>query len=109
MDHLLHLLLIGYMGLNGADLALTEYCLGQGQCRELNPVFAPLSRSPLTFGVAKMTGATAIALALHKLTHSKHPKLAVVVSAASVAWSAGVVIHNQRQLRGRRVATDGRR
>lgn len=95
---LVHASLVGYMALNGSDLALTEFCLGRGRCREVNPVFAPLSGNPAAFGALKMASASLTSWALLR-THRTHPRLAFWLSVAGSAWYTAVVVHNVREVR----------
>lgn len=95
---LLHGSLVGYIGLNGADLATTEYCLGRGRCREVNPIFAPLSDNPAAFGALKMASAALTSWGLIHI-HKTHPRLAFWLSITGSVWYTAVVIHNTRELR----------
>lgn len=86
--------------LGGADLAQTQRCLGAHQCREANPVFAPLADHPAAFGAAKMGVDSALVFGLWK-ARTQHPKVVWVVTGVGLVARGWVVRHNAHEMQGR--------
>ena len=87
--------LVAAVAAHGADLAITENCLGRGACVEMNPLLARFD-NPVTFGAVKM-GTAALTLWLTaKIKDVGHPKIATWMNVITTGLLAGVAAHNQR-------------
>jgi hypothetical protein len=100
----LHIAVASYMTLQGADLAVTSYMLGARTAREVNPILAPFSHTPVAFGAIKMGMATATSYGILRLQR-QHPKLAFVLAVVGSGVYVGVVYHNARLLQSTRMVT----
>jgi hypothetical protein len=93
--------MVAAIAAHGADLATTEYCLGQGKCYEMNPLLARFEQ-PATFGAVKM-GVAAGQLWLVSYLRGKLPAnqrwLATVGNFAVAGIFAGVAAHNAALIR----------
>jgi len=95
-DRLFRVSLVAAMAAHGADLASTEFCLGEGTCRETNKALARFSTQPATFGAVKM-GIAALSLWGTAKLHDNHPKLATAINFGVTAFFSGVAVYNGRQ------------
>lgn len=87
-----------YIGGQFTDATLTEYELGRGGYREVNPLFAGIQNRPLLFGIVK--GAVTYESARAILgVHRRHPREAFVLAAVLAGVQAAVTWHNARLLR----------
>lgn len=96
---LTHLALAGYVVTGFADVSQTAYCLGQGTCREVNPLarhaIARWGVVPtLTLKGAITTGVTAALL--HD--HQAHPRRTFWLALLAVSVQSLAVIHNARAM-----------
>ena len=99
----LHLLLAASLSLQGADLSMTMYRIGQGTVTESNPIATPFVHQPALAGATKMAIAGGFAWAmLHD--HERHPTRALLLSIAIDSLYTWVIVHNAQQDRliGRR-------
>ncbi len=91
-----HLAVGAYMTTAFVDVATTEYGLGRGTVREVNPLFVPIAnKGPVVAGLAKglvHTGVAALLLSDHK----HHPKRAFWLAVALTGMQLTVDIHNAR-------------
>ena len=88
----LHVALAAYMAAHGADLSATMYCLGAQTCREVNPVFAPLTRQPFVAGATKM-GVAALSSWLLLRAHQRHPTLAFWLAVGGATVTSAVAVY----------------
>lgn len=86
--------MIAAVAAHGADLATTEYCIGSGRCREMNP-FLLRFHQPATFGATKM-GLAAAQLWLVSKMHELWPKAALFVNVATTGIFTAIAAHNAR-------------
>lgn len=94
-DRLYRLSLASAVAAHGADLATTEFCLGQRTCRETNPWLLKFSTQPAVFGASKMAVASLGLWATSKL-HPAHPRWAQFLNwTVSGAYTA-IAIRNTR-------------
>ena len=81
--------LIGFIILDGL---LTEFLLGQGLAREINPFLQPLV-GDIGFMVLKVVGALLVAFILWDI-YRRFPKVAVITTWVAVAGYGGIVLWN---------------
>lgn len=81
--------LIGFIILDGL---LTEFLLGRGMAREVNPFLQPLV-GDIGFMILKVVGALLVALILWDV-YRRFPRVAVITTWAAVAGYGGIVIWN---------------
>lgn len=89
---------VGVMVGHGMDLGITQRCIGDGRCRELNP-FLGRFNDPITFGATKMGIASLSLWAVGKIYTSEHPKWAIVANIAQATAYAYIAQHNARVAR----------
>lgn len=78
------------------DLAVTEYGLGSGALRELNPVLR--QGGPVSTGIVKGATTASSALLLLKL-HKTHPKIALIFALGETAFYSWATYHNYQLLK----------
>ena len=93
-DRPLTALRIGLVGIQVADLAVTQRALGEDG-RELNRL---MPTDPLPMAAVKIGGYLLTDWAIGRLA-KKNKVAAYVTTAALVAFYAAVVVHNERQIR----------
>lgn len=81
---------------HSADLASTQFCLGQGRCHETNPYLLRFS-NPTGFAVAKMSVASLGLWATRKI---QNKKLGAILNYGIGAGFAALALRNERIGRG---------
>ena len=89
--------LVAAIAAHGADLSITQNCVGAGRCRELNPWLGRFEQ-PAVFGAAKMGVAAGGLWAVDKFAE-KHPKWAVVMNFAVAGAYTAIAVRNTRVAR----------
>lgn len=87
--------LVAAVAAHGADLATTEFGLGTGRVREINPWLTRFSTQPAVFGATKM-GIAAFGLWGTAKLHETHPRWALVANLAQTAAFSAIAVHNTR-------------
>ena len=93
-DRLFTISSISVVAAHGADLSVTQRCIGERRCRELNPWLARFD-NPGLFGAAKMGVGSLGLLATMKL-HQTHPKWATAINFVVAGTYTAIAIRNQR-------------
>jgi hypothetical protein len=93
-DVLFRISMVAAVAGHGADLGITENCLGAGRCREMNPWLARYDNAAV-FGAAKMTVAGLALWATSKL-HDTHPTLATIFNFAQAGAYVAIAARNTR-------------
>ena len=88
---LYHASIMAALAAHGADLATTEYCLGNGGCHETNAFLLHFSNQPAAFGATKMAGA---AVGLWAASKIPNKKVAAIVNFSIAAAFSYVAYHN---------------
>ena len=89
---------ISFGALAGADIGITQRCIGAGTCREANPILRPLQDKPAWFGGAKAALNTATVVGIYRWTKPRS-KTRYAAFGVLIAVQAVVVGSNIRQLR----------
>ena len=101
-DRRAHLAIGAYITSAFFDASITSYCHGQGRCRELNPVLAPIVErhgivAAMTVKGAFHAGIIGILLDMHQ----HRPQAALWTAVGLTAAQVYVDWHNVRELRQR--------
>ncbi len=91
-----HVSVITAIAAHGADLSTTEFCLGKGSCKELNPWLGHWSTQPAPFGAMKMGIA---AFSLWATSKIPNKTIATIANFGMTAAFAGIAYHNVKVLR----------
>ena len=95
-DTLYHVSVISAIAAHGADLSITEYCLGRGTCHEVNPWLGHWSTQPAPFGAMKMGVA---AFSLWATSKIPNKTWATIANFGMTAAFTGIAYHNVKVLR----------
>lgn len=93
---LYHLSVGAAIAAHGADLAITENCLGAKTCKEINPWLGHWSTQPVAFGAMKMGVA---AFSLWATSKIPNKTWATIANFGMTAAFSGIAYHNVKALR----------